>query len=124
MGKMFNGINSLSWISNYNINRMQLTPYLYIDRTFISIKDFYQLIIFMYYDELSNKKIPGCYALINSKFENSYIEILKSYKNILIHENSFKLKKISITSDFEKPLINAINKVFTRREKLVFIFIF
>ena len=44
------------WITNYNINRIQLSPYLYIEGTFISTKDFYQLIIFMYYDELSNKK--------------------------------------------------------------------
>jgi len=35
----------------------------------------------MYYDEYSEKKIPGCYALINSKYEKSYIAILKSFKN-------------------------------------------
>ena len=44
------------WITNYNINMIQLSPYLYIDGAFISTKDFYQLIIIMYYDELGKKK--------------------------------------------------------------------
>ena len=46
----------------------------------------------MYYDELSEKKIPGCFALIYSKYENSFIEILKSFKNIITNENTSKLK--------------------------------
>ena len=50
----------------------------------------------------SEKKISGC----------SYIEILKSFKNIITNENTNNLKIKIITSDFEKPLISAIKKVF------------
>ena len=37
--------------------------------------------------------MPACYALINSKYENSYIELLKSFKSIITNENTSKLKK-------------------------------
>ena len=46
------------WKTYYNINRIKSSPYLYIDGTFIGTKDFYQLIIIMYYDKCSKKKIP------------------------------------------------------------------
>lgn len=74
--------------------------------------NYYILVMEKNYIKSSNKKIPGCYALINSKYENSYNEILKSFKNIITNENATTLKIKSITSDFEKLLINAINKVF------------
>ena len=96
----------------YNINRIKSSPYLYFDGKFISTKDFYQLIIFMFYEKSSEKKIPGFYDLIYNQYGNSYIEVLKSFKNIITNENTNNLKIKSITSDFEKPLIIEIKKVF------------
>ena len=58
------------------------------------------------------KKIPGFYDLIYNQYGNSYIEVLKSFKNIITNENTNNLKIKSITSDFEKPLIIEIKKVF------------
>lgn len=66
----------------------------------------------MYYDEITNKKIPGSFILTNTKYESTYIEILKSFKNIITNENNTQLKVITITTDFEEGLINAVKIVF------------
>lgn len=57
--------------------------YFYIDGIFITTKDFYQMIIIMYYNEVIKKKFPGYYILVNTKEESNYKLILKKYlKNI------------------------------------------
>ena len=68
----------------------------------------------MYLDINTKKKIPGAYILLNSKFENSYIIVLKALKKILTCEDSVKLNVYSITLDFKEALMNAVNKVFPK----------
>ena len=43
---------------------MMQAKHFYFDGTYIATKEFYQLLILMYYDENSNKKIPGAYTTI------------------------------------------------------------
>jgi len=56
----------------------------------------------MYFDINSKKKIPGAYILLNLKFGNSYILVLKALKKIITCVNSIKLIVYSITLDFEE----------------------
>ena len=83
-----------------------------MDGTFISTKEYYQLLVLLFYDENTNKKIPGAYKLCNNKFENSYIKILYKLKYIITVENIESLKLESICADFEMGLIRTITKVF------------
>jgi len=99
-------------MSNFNIKRIRYSNHYYLDRTYIATKEFYQLLILMYYDKNSNSKIPASYILIISKFENNYIIVLNSLRNIITSKNSIKLNNITITLDFEEGLIQVVNKVF------------
>jgi len=100
------------WVSNYNIKRIRYSFHYYLDAIYISKKEFYELLILIHFDINSKKKIPGAYILLNSKFENSYIIVLKALKKIITCENSIKLNVYSITLDFEEASMNAVNKVF------------
>ena len=99
-------------MSNFNIKRIRYSNHYYLDGIYIATKEFYQLLILMYYDKNSNSKIPASYILIISKFENIYIIVLSSLRNIITSENSIKLNNITITLDFEEGLIQVVNKVF------------
>ena len=66
------------WVSNYNIKRIRYSLHYYLDATYVSSKEFYELLILMYCDNNSKKKIPGAYILLNSKYENSFILVLKA----------------------------------------------
>lgn len=100
------------WISPIFIKLLQETEHIYIDCTYISTKEFYQLLIIMGYNQLIDIKIPCAYVLMNNKTEKSYNLILSEILNIITIENNVKLKLISITSDFEKGLINGIKNIF------------
>ena len=91
---------------------MQETPHLYIDATCVSTKDYYQLVIIMAYYTLIDLKIPCSYILMNNKNEKSYELVFKSLLNIITMDNSIDLKIISITTDFEKGILNAVKTVF------------
>ena len=49
---------------------------------------------------------------MNIKHEKSYELVFKSLLNIITIENTVKLNLISVTTDFEKSLTNAVKKVF------------
>ena len=86
--------------------------HIYIDGTFITTKEFYQLLIILFYDKLTKTKIPAVYILTNNKYLNFYIKIFKKIKNLITIENSVKLNWKSITIDYESSLIESVNKVF------------
>ena len=94
------------------------SPHIYIDGTFITTKDYYQLIVVMYYDVNSNKKIPGCYILINDKYMQGYLTAFKAFKRLLTIENTAQLKIKSITTDFEDALLNALDDTFPKIRKV------
>ena len=68
----------------------------------------------MCYNSIIDKKIPCSFILMNNKSQKSYELVLKKLYNIITFEDSKALKLISITSDFEKGLINAIKTVFKK----------
>ena len=86
--------------------------YIYIDGTFITTKEYYQLLILLFYDKLTKTKIPAVYILTNNKYINSYIKIFNKVKNIITLENTINLNWKSITIDFESALIESVKKVF------------
>ena len=51
------------WISNYNIKRISNSLHFYLDATYVSTKEFYQLLILMYFDNNSKKKYQGIYII-------------------------------------------------------------
>ena len=46
------------WVSNYNIKRIRYSFHYYLDATYVSTKEFYELLILIYFDINSKKKIP------------------------------------------------------------------
>lgn len=66
----------------------------------------------MYYNEEINKKIPGCYILVNSKEIMSYFTKFKEFKSIITNYNTLKLNILSISTDFEKSIIHTIKLIF------------
>lgn len=56
----------------------------------------------MYYDKSLNKKIPGCFILINNKYIISFIKVLKAFKGLLSLEKSKDVKVKSITLIWKK----------------------
>lgn len=102
------------WCSDFFINRMKTTKHLYIDGTFITTKDFKQLIIIMFFDESSKKKIPGSYILLNTKNESGYLKALSEFKRIITIEYTEDIKLNSISTDFEIGLIKSIKILFPK----------
>ena len=55
------------WVNDENIMRKRKSKHYYIDVTFYYPAEFKQLLIFMYKDIITEKKIPGIYILLNGK---------------------------------------------------------
>ena len=72
------------------------------------------LIIIMFFDESSNKKIPGSYILLNTKNENGYLKALSEFKRIITIEYTEDIKLNSISTDFEIGLIKSIKILFPK----------
>ena len=62
----------------------------------------------MAYNSLIDLKVPCCYVLLNNKFQLSYEIVLGLIKDIITENNSFEIKLLSITTDFEEGLINSV----------------
>ena len=54
--KNMNWHHHIIWGSNYHFNNMALSHHLYIDGTFLTTKEFYQMIIIMNYHDTIEKK--------------------------------------------------------------------
>ena len=104
------------WMTNNHINRMRKSKHYYIDFTYIRV-----LLVMMYYDDISDKKIPGIYLLINTKFESSYIIVFESIVN-LIFKTLFFLY-ISFSKIFKISYFNIIYYVNTNNLKKLMIII-
>ena len=84
----------------------------YIDCTFIFLQDFKQLIVFLYYDSITNSKYPGAYILIKSKLFQSYLIAYSAFKNIITKYNIIDIKLEIITRDYEISFINSLGEIF------------
>ena len=100
------------WISPIQIKYLQQSEHLYIDATYISTKEYYQTLIVMGYNSHLNLKVPCCFILMNNKSQTSYEISLSSLYNIITEYHNNSLNIISICTDFEEALINAVKLVF------------
>lgn len=72
--------------SNYFIRKLRESIHYYIDGTFVRPKGFVQMIVFLYYDNKTQKRYPGAFALINNRTEQGYKELFKSLFNYITIE--------------------------------------
>ena len=100
------------WIAPIFIKYLQQSDFLYIDATYISTKEYYQLLIVMAYNVIIDKKIPCAYILMNNKLQNSYEIIFNCLLEYITTNYTIELKCKSICTDFEDALYNAIKKIF------------
>ncbi|EGZ26059.1 hypothetical protein PHYSODRAFT_487747 [Phytophthora sojae] len=94
---------------------------LFVDGTFRCVPaNFYQLVVVMVYDTISNLYIPSCYALATGK-------TTKVYDYVLYHTNAcfdFAMDPAFITCDFEQALMNAVKHQFPRAKLIGCLFHF
>ena len=102
------------WFNDENIHRIRISKHWFIDSTFHRPKEFEQLLIIIYIDELSIEKIPGIFVLMNCKIQEIYENILMSICNIITQNNTLDFNVKTITSDSEDSLVNAIKFVFPK----------
>lgn len=77
-GKKLYWNSHIIWISPFFIKRIIKAPCVYIDGTYLSTQEYYQLLVLIFFDEFTNKKYLEhiFYAIINLKNH-----MLKFYKN-------------------------------------------
>ena len=106
------------WGNDFFLQRFRYGRYIFIDGTFHIPKDFSQFIIFMYYDQQIEKKLPAIYVLTNTKTQIGYDEIFKAIKSILTFGEKFQFNIETITTDNEQALINTVNKYFPEAKRI------
>ena len=79
-----------------------------------------QKIIFMYYDNITDKMIPGIFIIINNKAYEGYVDCFNFIKNYIyrLNNNEEKLNFKTFTTDFEIALYNAFNFVFNKNKNI------
>ena len=97
------------WQNDENIQRIRISKNWFIDSTFHRPKEFEQLLIIIYIDELTNEKIPGIFVLINCKIQEIYEKILMSICNIITQNNTLDFNLKAITSDSEDSCVMLLN---------------
>ena len=100
------------WMTDFQHKKIISSKHLYIDGTFHVPKNFYQLIIILYYGELTNKRYPGVFILINSKTEIAYQICLSQFSEILSSYGEYELNFETITTDFESANFDIVIKIF------------
>ena len=69
------------FISDYFINKLNISKHFYIDETLVFPKGFKQLIVILYLDENVNKRFSGLFALINNKKDILFKKLYKYFNN-------------------------------------------
>ena len=79
-----------------------------------------QTIIFMYYDIITEKMIPGIFLIINNKTLESYVDSFMDIKNYIkkLNNNQESLKFKTYTTDFEVGLYKAFELIFNQEHKI------
>lgn len=85
---------------------------MYIDETYIFPHGFKQIIIFLFYDDITKRRYPATNILINSKLYQSILLDLNSFNNKITKYNLMTIKLESITIVFEEALINVLHTVY------------
>ena len=74
--------------------------------------------IIIFKDFITAEYYPGFYILMSNRTELLYDLIFKSISRIITQQEIYKLDFISITTDTELALINAINNNFPETKRL------
>lgn len=101
-----------------NVLRFIKSKNIFIDDTFHHPPDFKQLLIFMYKDIITDKKLLVFYILVNSKEQQLYDLVFDSIIKII---HSFGCKEINtetVVTDQETALINRVNKYFPNAQRI------
>jgi len=110
------------WGNSENIMRLRVSKNIFIDCTYHHPPGFYQLLIIMYKDIITELKIPALYILLNSKNEQMYDLVFESIINIIIKKNIDELNYETIVTDQEIALINVIKKYFPNSHRIACLF--
>lgn len=100
------------WSSNAMISRGRKSLYYYIAGTFHRPKPYSQLLIILFKDIIIKEKIPLFFILMSNRREDLYKRIFNSVIEILTQNYIYNLPVISITTDTELGLINAVESTF------------
>ena len=76
------------------------------------------MMIIIFKDFITAEYYPGFYILMSNKTEILYDLILKSISRIITQQEIYKIDFITITTDTELALINAINNNFPETKRL------
>ena len=100
------------WTTDPIIARIRHSNHLFIDATFNHPQGYSQLLIIIFKDIITKEYYPGFYILMTNKTEILYDLIFKSVKRIITQQNIYSLNILTITTDTEIALINAVNNNF------------
>ena len=110
------------WGNSENIMRLKASKHIFIDGTFHHPPGFYQMLIIMYKDIITDLKIPALYILLNSKKEILYEIVFQSIINNILQETVSNLQYETIVTDQEIGLINATKKYFRNGQRISCLF--
>lgn len=117
-----NYLEYVIWANSENILRLKVSKNLFIDGTFHHPKEFYQLLIIMYKDIITNLKIPAFYVLMNNKTEILYNYIFESLLRIIWSEKIEDINVQTIVTDQEIALVNVVKKYFPKSLRISCLF--
>ena len=117
-----NHLEYVIWANSENILRLKVSKNLFIDATFHHPKEFYQLLIIMYKDIITNLKIPAFYLLMNNKTEILYNYIFESLLRIIWSDKIEDINVQTIVTDQEIALVNVVKKYFPKSLRISCLF--
>ena len=111
---------AIIFFSDFDIKRFKISEHILLDGTFIYPTGFMQTIILMYYDNITDKMIPGIFIIINNKTYEGYVDCFNYIKNYIYRLNNSeeKLNFKTFTTDYEIALYNAFNFVFNKYKNI------
>ena len=120
--KNLNYLEYIIWGNAENIMRIKATKNLFVDGTFHHPPGYYQMIIIMYKDIITNLKNPGLYILLNSKKEILYDLVFESIVKNIFANDLGALNLETIVTDQEEALVNTIKKFFPNSKRISCLF--
>ena len=85
---------SIIFFTDFDIKRFASSEHILIDGTFIYPIGYMQTIIFMYYDIIIEKMIPGIFFVTNNKTEEGYFYSFHYIKDYIDNMNKASKKNI------------------------------
>ena len=106
------------WSTDPIIALLRNSNHLFVDATFHHPIGYSQLLIIIFKDIISKEYYPGFYILMTNRTEILYDLIFKSVIRIITQQKSYTLNILTITTDTELALINAVHNNFPTANKI------